>query len=75
MSHCGVKNIDVCGEAPSGYFILGDGNFPLKNYIKIMENHDFDDYLSLGINNSIYWLDPHESIRKSVAYIHNELRI
>lgn len=70
-----IKLFHYCDGNPSGHFILGDGNLPLKNYIAIMEKHHFSGYLSLEINDSIYWLDPHESIRKSVEYIHNELRL
>ena len=70
-----IKLFHYCDGNPSGHYILGEGNLPLKDYIKIMEKHHFTGYLSLEINDSIYWLDPHESIRKSVAYIHNELNI
>lgn len=70
-----IKLFHYCDGNPSGHFILGDGNLPLQNYIQIMEKHDFKGYLSLEINDSIYWLDPHESIRKSVAFIHNKLNI
>ena len=70
-----IKLFHYCDGNPSGHLILGDGNLPLRNYIKIMEQHGFQGYLSLEINDSIYWLDPHESIARSVNYIHTELKI
>lgn len=70
-----IKLFHYCDGDPSGHYILGDGKLPLKEYIKIMEKHHFTGYLSLEINDSIYWLDPHASIQKSVDYIHHELNI
>lgn len=54
---------------PSGHYILGDGNLPLKEYINILEKHDYNGYLSLEINDSIYWDDPHDSIKRSAEYL------
>ena len=68
-----IRLIHYCDGDPSGHSILGTGNLPLKEYIDILEENDFTGYLSLEINDSIYWMDPHDSIQKSVDYIHNEL--
>lgn len=62
-----------CDGDPSGHSILGTGNLPLKDYLNIMEENDFNGYLSLEINDSMYWMDPHDSIQKSVDYLHNVL--
>jgi len=54
---------------PSGHYILGDGNLPLKEYIQILEKHDYTGYLDLEINDSIYWADPHTSVKRSADYL------
>jgi fructoselysine 3-epimerase len=68
-----IKLIHYCDGNPSGHFILGDGNLPLEHYLEILEQHDFDGYLSLEINDSIYWTDPHDSIWRSVKYLRDDL--
>lgn len=68
-----ITLIHYCDGNPSGHLVLGDGNLPLKEYLEILEKHGFEGYLSLEINDSIYWTNPHDSIRKSVEYIHSGL--
>ena len=45
----------------------------LKDYLKTLEEYDYDGIVDLEINDSIYWDDPHESIRKSVEWLKAEL--
>ena len=54
---------------PSGHYILGDGNLPLKEYIEILEKHNYTGIVDLEINDSIYWDDPHTSVKRSVDYL------
>lgn len=54
---------------PSGHYILGDGNLPLKEYIDILQKYDYQGYVTLEINDSIYWDNPHDSIKRSVDYL------
>lgn len=54
---------------PSGHYILGDGNLPLKEYIRTLEKHNYTGYVDLEINDSIYWTDPHTSVQRSVDYL------
>jgi protein FrlC len=68
-----VSLIHYCDGDPSGHSILGTGNLPLAEYIGILEANDFTGYLSLEINDSIYWMDPHDSIERSVHYLHDVL--
>lgn len=68
-----IALLHYCDGDPSGHSILGTGNLPLKEYIRIMEENDFKGYVSLEINDSAYWLDPHDSIRRSAEYLHREL--
>lgn len=64
-----IRHIHYADGNPSGHFILGDGNLPLRKYVKILESHDYDRYLTLEINDSIYWDDPHTSIKRSADYL------
>lgn len=64
-----IQFIHYADGDPSGHYILGDGNLPLKEYIQILEKHDYTGYVDLEINDSIYWEDPHTSVRRSVDYL------
>lgn len=68
-----IQLFHYCDGDPSGHSILGTGNLPLKDYLTLMEEHDFAGFLSLEINDSMYWTNPHDSIQKSVDYLHREL--
>ncbi len=64
-----IQFIHFADGDPSGHYILGDGNLPLKEYIKILESHDYNSIVDLEINDSIYWADPHTSVKRSVDYL------
>jgi protein FrlC len=55
--------------ADSNHQILGEGEYPVKDYLSDIENNKFQGYISLEINDSIYWMDPHDSIRKSMKFL------
>ena len=64
-----IQFIHFADGDPSGHYILGDGNYPLKEYIKILEKHNYTGIIDLEINDSIYWDDPHNSVERSVDYL------
>ena len=64
-----IQHIHFADGNPSGHYILGDGNLPLKDYIRIMEAHDYTSFVDLEINDSIYWADPHASVKRSADYL------
>lgn len=64
-----IQLIHYADGNPSGHYILGDGNLPLKDYIKTLESHNYTGYIDLEINDSIYWDDPHTSIKRSADYL------
>lgn len=68
-----IQLIHYADGNPSGHYILGDGNLPLKEYVEILQKHDYKGYLSLEINDSIYWDDPHTSIKRSADYLRSFL--
>lgn len=57
--------------ADSNHQILGEGSYPVKDYLNDIEKNKFQGNISLEINDSIYWMDPHDSIRKSMNYLKN----
>jgi fructoselysine 3-epimerase len=64
-----IQLIHYADGDPSGHYILGDGNLPLREYVDILQRHDYKGYLNLEINDSIYWEDPHTSIKRSADYL------
>ena len=69
----GRERIKLIHFADTCHYILGDVELPLKDYLKTLEEYDYDGIVDLEINDSIYWDDPHESIRKSVEWLKAEL--
>lgn len=64
-----IQLIHYADGNPSGHYILGDGNLPLREYIKTLEKYNYNSYIDLEINDSIYWKDPHTSIKRSSDYL------
>ena len=69
----GRERIKLIHFADTCHYILGDGELPLKDYLKTLEEYEYDGIVDLENNDSIYWDDPHESIRKSVEWLKAEL--
>ncbi len=65
----GRGRIQLIHFADTCHYILGDGELPLKDYLKTLKAYDYDGMIDLEINDSIYWEDPHESIRRSVQWL------
>ncbi|KLE14519.1 TIM barrel protein [Clostridium sp. C8] len=68
-----IQWIHYADGNPSGHYILGDGNLPLKEYITTLEKYDYNSYIDLEINDSIYWQDPHTSLKRSADYLRSFL--
>lgn len=64
-----IQHIHFADGSPSGHFILGDGNLPLRDYIRVLSSHDYAGEVDLEINDSIYWDDPHTSVARSAEYL------
>lgn len=64
-----IQFIHYADGNPSGHYILGDGNLPLREYMKILEKHNYTGIIDLEINDSIYWDNPHTSVQRSVDYL------
>ncbi len=68
-----IKHIHFADGNPSGHYIWGDGNLPMMDYIHTLEKNDYTGYLTLEINDSIYWDDPHVSIERTAEYLRRYL--
>lgn len=55
--------------ADRNHEILGNQDYPLENYLKYLEEINYKEYISLEINDSIYWIDPHGSLEKSKEWL------
>lgn len=71
----GPDKIGLIHFSDSHHFVLGEGEnpFPLKQYLTDLEQFGYTGYIDLEINDSIYWLDPHDSVRKSVEWLKSNL--
>jgi len=65
----GKDKIKLIHFADTCHYILGDGELPLKQYVKELEANGYVGIIDLEINDSIYWDDPNGSIAKSLKYI------
>lgn len=65
----GKDKIQLIHFADTCHYILGDGELPLADYLKTLEEYGYEGIVDLEINDSIYWDDPHDSIVKSVEWL------
>ncbi|HAF62612.1 MAG TPA: xylose isomerase [Anaerolineaceae bacterium] len=68
-----VTHIHFADGNPSGHYVWGEGNLPMMDYIHVLEENDYDGFLTLEINDAIYWDDPHCSIERTAHYLHEYL--
>ena len=68
-----VQHIHFADGNPSGHYVCGDGNLPMQEYLQVLERYDYQGYLTLEINDSIYWDDPHQSIERTARYLRQVL--
>lgn len=56
----------------SNHQIPGDGDYgreKLEGYIRTLEEYNYQNFLDLEINDSIYWEDPHTSVARTADYL------
>jgi len=64
-----IQHIHFADGNPSGHYVWGDGNLPMMDYLQTMQTNEYNGYLTLEINDSIYWSDPHDSIERTAGYL------
>jgi len=68
-----IHHVHFADGNPSGHYVCGDGNLPLMDYVQTLEANHYDEYISLEINDAIYWSDPHDSIDRTMRYLRSNL--
>lgn len=68
-----IHHIHFADGNPSGHYVCGEGNLPLTDYIRILEKNQYNEFLTVEINDAIYWNDPHDSIDRTVRYLRQYL--
>ena len=58
--------------ADQNHEILGKGSYQIDEYLTTLKERDFQDYVSLEINDSIYWMDPHKSLELSINWLRDK---
>ncbi|MCO5997905.1 sugar phosphate isomerase/epimerase family protein [Actinoallomurus rhizosphaericola] len=61
--------------ADSNHEVLGDGTLPLGEYLDELAARDYAQFVTLEINDPIYWLDPHDSVERSARYLRDHLGV
>ncbi|MFC7394072.1 sugar phosphate isomerase/epimerase family protein [Scopulibacillus cellulosilyticus] len=64
-----IQHIHLADGTPSGHYVLGDGNLPLTEYMKTLQKNQYEGYITLEINDSIYLTDPHPALKRSTDYL------
>jgi protein FrlC len=62
-----LRHIHFVDGKPRGHLAWGDGVLPLQKYITDLEDIAYQDYLSLEITDSTYYLDPGSAEVRSLA--------
>jgi protein FrlC len=68
-----IHHIHFADGNPSGHYVWGDGNLPMMDYVHTLEANNYAEYLTLEINDAIYWNDPHDSIDRTARYLRRYL--
>ncbi len=63
------EKIGLIQYADTYHYILGDGQLPIKEYLKAIEKYNYKGIIDLEVNDSIYFEDPHSAISKSVEWL------
>ncbi len=72
----GKDKIGLIHYSDTYHYVLGDGGdnpLPIKEYLEQLSKYEYDGIIDLEINDSIYWLDPHDSIKRSVEWLNQNL--
>lgn len=59
----------------SHHFILGDGHYNINSYLSVLKKNNYAGYITLEINDSIYWENPHDSMMKTSLYLVEKLGV
>lgn len=63
------KDIVHIHLADRNHEILGEQDYPIESYLNFLEKVNFNEFVSLEINDSIYWEDPHKALYNSIKWL------
>ncbi|MEM1484285.1 TIM barrel protein [Oscillospiraceae bacterium PP1C4] len=66
-----LVHIHFIDGAPRGHLAWGDGILSMEQYLSELSAYDYQNYLSLEITDSRYFVDPSESVRQSIEKLYN----
>lgn len=64
-----LVHIHLIDGNPSGHLAWGDGSLPLKSYLEDIKKFNYEGYITLEIAASDYYLDPENTLKKSIETI------
>jgi fructoselysine 3-epimerase len=68
-----ICHVHLIDGTPSGHIIPGEGQLPLKEYIRQISEHGYKGYYSLELCSSKYFPDPHQAVAASLEYVKKHL--
>ena len=54
---------------PTGHLCPGDGSNPLKSYLQTFADHDYENSITMEINNQMYFDNPDAAVAKAVDWL------
>ena len=64
-----LQHAHLADGFPTGHLCPGDGENPLKDYLRILAEHDYGNSITLEINNQMYFSDPDAAVAKGVDWL------
>jgi fructoselysine 3-epimerase len=68
-----ICHIHLIDGTPSGHIIPGEGQLPLKQYIRQINDFGYEGYYGLELCSSKYFPDPHHAVAASLEYVKKHL--
>jgi fructoselysine 3-epimerase len=68
-----ICHIHLIDGTPTGHIIPGEGQLPLKEYIRQITEVGYEGYYALELCSSKYFLDPHQAVAASLEYVKKHL--
>ncbi len=66
-----IRHVHFTEGAPAGHLTWGDGNLPMKQFIREFEKNNYEGYLTLEIGP--YWVNPDKAIEQALKLIRENL--
>jgi protein FrlC len=64
-----VHHVHLADGDPTGHMVPGDGENDLDSYLKTLIAHDYQESITLEINNAMYFDDPDKATKRAAAWL------